>query len=469
MLWRELLRRDFSEFPGAAGIDLLEQQENELTLSQSSSHIEWGDAPWRQFYIENFQSSNVHSLAWVSRFQTNIESRQDHAGARCGDYLVVYAGFTNDQSLYVLDTKAQVNELRACIKDPNRNLQTAKMNWSRCDVAGQGPSAQMLYGHSLDKSTLLLYGGMKVPGYSMETSDVWLLHLQQAPDNSETANELDGDACMTEKLPFRWKWEKVTVSGTIPHARAYHSAAICNKKLWIFGGTWGSRTHNDFSCLDLDTWTWESVATHGGEPPSARMGHSCTKHGTNLIFLGGSDNPFCQGGGRDYSDAYCFDTVTGIWRSLTAAPGRIIGRRHAAVSVGDCILVIAGGSPHTNSVGCLDLKSETWSMPEMQGRKPQPRVSLSAHFCNGVIFVFGGCTDYGLSRELFLLDISDSTGAIKHKRIDETEESEEHPDYRYETFDYDYDDDEDDDNEFPPQLRMLLNLREQLINLRNAE
>ena len=39
----------------------------------------------------------------------------------------------------------------------------------------------------------------------------------------------------------------------------------------------------------------------------------------------------------------------------------------------------------------------------VKGRPPSCRVSLTAHLANGAIFVVGGCTMAGLSREVFVL------------------------------------------------------------------
>jgi len=414
MLWRDLLRRDYEDFDGAVGLDLLRKQENSLTLSQSTSPTDWGDAPWQSFYTMNFNCAQLSSPAWISRFISNIEARQDHGCARCGDYLVVFAGFTGDRNLYALDTKAQVEKLKQIVTDESQPLNSGKIDWHVCDITGNGPNfLGMLYGHSLvtlDSSTLLLYGGMQAPGYQLETSEVWLLHLEQLDDNEMTDNK---------DLPFRWKWERPPVKGKIPQARAYHSATIVNGKFWIFGGTSSGRTRDDFWCLDLTTWEWEEVGDCTGNRPTPRMGHSCTKFGNEFVILGGTDSPYCQGGGNDFCDGYFFNTQTRTWRPTPVCPGRFIGRRHAATLVGHRIVVIAGSNPHTNDVAWFDLNSNTWTAPTVRGRKPSPRVSLSAHFCNGLVFVFGGCSHSGLSQELFLFDPCDYIGAVRNNRIEE--------------------------------------------------
>ena len=414
MLWRDMLQRDFEYFEGGAGIDLLQQQENSLTLSQSIPHAEWAEAPWKEYYILNYNASKLNSLCWVTSFHANMEERQDHACARCGDYLVVYAGFTGDRSLYVLDTGLQVERLKNCIKDSTNTIANAKLKWHICDIGGKDPNFMgMLYGHTLvalDSSTLLLYGGMQAPGYRFENGDVWLLHLEKL-DNSM---EIDGES--SNKVPFSWKWSKPSITGNIPPARAYHSAVVADGKFWIFGGTWNTRTHNDLWCLDLNKWEWSEIEGSGMKP-SDRMGHSCTRYGNELFILGGTNSPYCQGYDEDFIDGFAYNFKTNSWRSLVNCPGNYIGRRHASSLVGDCILVIAGGSPHTNGVALFNLKTETWMVPNIKGQPPSKRVSLSAHYCNGLVFVFGGCTTFGLSRELFILDPCDFIGTIKYERI----------------------------------------------------
>lgn len=414
MLWRELLRRDFINFNGGFGLDLLQRQENSLTLSQSVTIEDWADAPWKNYYKNNYNISTLRSPTWIYGFNSNINERQDHAGARCGDYLVIYAGFTNDKHLYVLDTKEQVKKLQECSTDQEKQVKNSMISWNKCEIDGDGPKLlSMLYGHTLvtlNSSTLLLYGGMQAPGYQFESSEVWLLHLEE--ENQENSKK---------NLPFRWKWEKIQIQGEqIPPARAYHSGVICNDKFWIFGGTWQSKTHNDFWFLDLNTWTWEEVILCENEIiPHSRMGHSCFTFNDNIYIFGGSDNPYCQGYGNDFIDSYCFNCKTLKMRKLPNSFNNSIGRRHGAVLIGNKILFIGGGSPHTNGITYFNLDDETWhKLDDIKGRKPSPRVSLSAHFCNGLIFVFGGCTNFGLSNELFLLDTSDFTGLIEANKFD---------------------------------------------------
>jgi len=418
MLWREFLRRDYSDFNGAIGLDLVRQQENSLTQSQTIAHSDWAEAPWQEYYKLAFQASHIRSLVWVNRYIANMEARQDHAGARCGDYLVVYAGFTRDRSLYVLDTCAQLEQIRTIVKQPNTSLDEAIVAWHRCEITGEGPQLYgILYGHSLvtlDHSSLLLYGGMQAPGYRFESGETWLLHLIEQ-DNTEV------DPVQTKQetpvAPFRWKWEPTPIRGITPPPRAYHSAVVSHGKFWIFGGTWGGVTHDDFWVLDLTTWTWTDLS-HVRDHPSSRMGHSCCAHGSELFLFGGSESPYCQGPGDDFSDAYAFNMISSTWRKLPDCPGRYIGRRHASVLLGHRVLVIGGSNPHTNDIACFDLSTEQWTVPSVIGMKPSPRVGLTAHYCNGLIYVFGGCTDHGLSKQLFILDPSDFTGALQYQRID---------------------------------------------------
>lgn len=46
-------------------------------------------------------------------------------------------------------------------------------------------------------------------------------------------------------------WQQVTISGTLPQARAYHTANLIGNKLHIFGGRAGNKYFNDLNILNL--------------------------------------------------------------------------------------------------------------------------------------------------------------------------------------------------------------------------
>jgi hypothetical protein len=138
-VWRQRLLLDFADSDGIDGLDLAKKQEIELTLSSSRKNNaksalqqqtnEEDEYCWKQKYLKASRTRAFVSPCWSPGLVTNIEARQCHAAARCGDFLVVFAGFTRDFDLYALDTRAQL--LQA---NPRQAVP-----WVRCKIRGQGP------------------------------------------------------------------------------------------------------------------------------------------------------------------------------------------------------------------------------------------------------------------------------------------------------------------------------------------
>tara|TARA_R110002050_G_scaffold285805_3_gene435637 strand:+ start:1562 stop:2437 length:876 start_codon:yes stop_codon:yes gene_type:complete len=160
-----------------------------------------------------------------------------------------------------------------------------------------------------------------------------------------------------------------------------------------------------FASLDLTTWDWQPIVSKGTEPRE-RMGHSCTAYGSLLFLVGGTVGHGCQGGGRDLATTHVYCTETNTWldHEIKDNPSPALGRRHGAVLVGSKLFCIGGSSPACNEIAVLDIERNEWmSLPAPRGCAPTPRVSLTAHLANGAIFVLGGCTDFGLSKDVHLL------------------------------------------------------------------
>lgn len=113
------------------------------------------------------------------------------------------------------------------------------------------------------------------------------------------------------------------VAGTAPPARAYHTACLVGRKLFIFGGRAGNRYFNDVYVLDtggardpfmlliaivVDPLVWEKPQTFGS-PPSARAYHTAVAVGTKIIHFGGMDGTKC------FNEVHILDT--GILDDMT--------------------------------------------------------------------------------------------------------------------------------------------------------
>ena len=68
----------------------------------------------------------------------------------------------------------------------------------------------------------------------------------------------------------RMCWDTKDVRGKKPRSRFMHSAELCEGKLFIYGGSDGTRSLSDVSILDIGTNLWSSPICTGSVPPACR-------------------------------------------------------------------------------------------------------------------------------------------------------------------------------------------------------
>jgi N-acetylneuraminic acid mutarotase len=79
--------------------------------------------------------------------------------------------------------------------------------------------------------------------------------------------------------------EKIRSKGTKPSKRGWHSMVSCRSKLYVFGGTDGSTTHNDLHVFDTISLTWSCPHTTG-EPAEPLFSHSAVMIGHEMLVFG---------------------------------------------------------------------------------------------------------------------------------------------------------------------------------------
>lgn len=144
-------------------------------------------------------------------------------------------------------------------------LDTEIHTWFEPRVAlGKGPTPRAYHTTTRVGSALFIFGGSTahVAGESGLLSDMPIFDL------------------------VRMAWETRDVRGTTPLARYMHSAAIYDAKLFVSGGTDGTRTLSDVNVLDTDTLLWSQPKCTGSVPPGLQA-HSCTLVGDRLFYVGG--------------------------------------------------------------------------------------------------------------------------------------------------------------------------------------
>ena len=100
------------------------------------------------------------------------------------------------------------------------------------------------------------------------------------------------------------KWMNITIDGTAPSGRHFHSGIINNEKLYIFGGK-ANGYKNDHFAFDLNLHCWLEIKPNGEKGdkyPIQRYGHiGVTYKNFNYIHGGFDDNAF------SCSDLFQFD------------------------------------------------------------------------------------------------------------------------------------------------------------------
>ena len=143
-----------------------------------------------------------------------------------------------------------------------------------------------------------------------------------------------------------------------------HSADFIKSRgeVYVFRGGNGREYLNDLHALDVESYVWRKVETHG-EAPQQRANHSsAVLDETNNIGGGGGGgiNSTSMNGGMTAPTSELF--IFGGWN----------------------------GSERLNDIHVLDTVTSTWSTPRISGVKPHPRAGMTLTALRGRLYLFGG-------------------------------------------------------------------------------
>jgi hypothetical protein len=244
--------------------------------------------------------------------------------------------------------------------------------WTQLTTAGPPPSGRYSQTAIYDpvRDRMVVFGGYSA-GY---LNDVWALSLGDSP-----------------------AWTQLVPAGTLPSARAYHSAIYdpVRDRLVVFGGYGPGGNLDDLWALSLagsPMWTQLSPA---GTPPSPRFRHTAIYDPVRdrMVVFGGI------GIAGDLSDAWALSMAgTPTWSQLTPS-GTPPGARayHTAIydPVRDRMVVFGGdnGSRHFGDVWALSLAdSPAWTQLAPAATPPSARDSHASIYdpVRDRMTVFGG-------------------------------------------------------------------------------
>ncbi|XP_039134882.1 acyl-CoA-binding domain-containing protein 4-like [Dioscorea cayenensis subsp. rotundata] len=165
---------------------------------------------------------------------------------------------------------------------------------------------------------------------------------------------------------------------------------------------------NDVLTLNLDTMVWKSLVTTGPKPGN-RDSHSTTLVGHRMVVLGGTN------GSKKVNDIHILDLKTMEWsKSNSKCMPPSPRESHTITVVGDEKLVIFGGSGegktrYLNDIHILDLKSMSWSSPDVKGELPAPRDSHIVVSMGNKLIIYGGDCGDCYHGEVDVLDMENMT------------------------------------------------------------
>ncbi|KAL5135901.1 Rab9 effector protein with kelch motifs [Glycine soja] len=203
-------------------------------------------------------------------------------------------------------------------------------------------------------------------------------------------------------------WLHPKVLGFNPPERWGHSACFSNGLMYVFGGCCGGLHFCDVLTLDLNKMVWSKLTTTG-EKPGPRDSHSAVFVGHKMIVFGGTN------GFKKMNHIHVLDLVTKEWvRPECKGTPPSPRESHTATLVGDERIVIFGGSGeghanYLNDLHILDLRTMSWTSPELKGDFPVPRDSHSTLAIGNKLIVYGGDSGDQYHGNVHMLDMTTMT------------------------------------------------------------
>merc|ERR1719316_2207476 len=202
-------------------------------------------------------------------------------------------------------------------------LQTTSLKWSRPNVVGVAPTPRVFHSAcvapesgSVARDTLVIFGGSGNASFTEPLNDLHLLDLSSM------------------------QWSSPVCSGEVPSPRYGHKMIHVEKpddQLLLFGGTSGGRAEEgeagSLYALKLSTGVWSRV-TVSGTPPLERSFHSFDLIGKwAFVFAGQTSSTI--------TDLYILDVANQRW-AKPLYEGQVNVRAHASAVLHDKLIVFGG-------------------------------------------------------------------------------------------------------------------------------
>jgi hypothetical protein len=293
VLWKNMLKRD-----GYSNIVKMIDQAG------------YGTSTYKEAYLVQAHKQELPQVEWhpINDIRIRISAREGHLSCIWNDYegdgsnrrVIITGGFTDDDTVYVMKPGMPFLDPRQHDWRWYQRTPISRTTFTYGASLTALPTVKIEEddeGNRFRVWKAVQFGGFQAGGYSVETNQVAVLTLKELMDDNEPS--------------VTWTTIPTKNSSNVP-GRAYHSATLLlDRYLVVFGGMKSSRSIQDLSILDTETWTWIPAAgmienQDLNEIPSARHGHSAIlddKRNRIVVFGGGSGSDLLRSG-KDNSEVW---------------------------------------------------------------------------------------------------------------------------------------------------------------------
>ena len=216
------------------------------------------------------------------------------------------------------------------------------------------------------------------------------------PDN--TVSEHDEAEALIEPTPIAEEgaagldWQAITPSNIGPGERYKHGMVynLTDNKIYLFGGQGAGQTYNDVWVFDLESLSWQELATDSPDKPPARHTTvlSLDRAGENLYVATG------QNSSGVLNDVWVLNLASETWQDVgqgsSNAPAARYGNPGGFLN-GDLVLTHGFGSTRYDDTWVFDLDTGQWENITPVGALPLKRCLFAAATAPSTLVIHGGC------------------------------------------------------------------------------
>lgn len=189
-----------------------------------------------------------------------------------------------------------------------------------------------------------------------------------------------------------YEWSNATTTSGAPSERIWHSTALVNSKMMVWGGMYNNTSfYNNGALFDLSANTWTTISNTNA--PTTRGLHSAVSTGTKVIIWGGLLQT--MGGNTYRNNGGIYDATTDTWATISATNAPVGRHSHTAIWTGTKMIVwggtidAGGGSTYTNTGGIYDPVADSWVATNTTNA-PSARFGHSAVWTGSKMIIWGG-------------------------------------------------------------------------------